>query len=209
MRLSAENVTHGFGERVLLRNLDFESAIGESVAIVGPSGSGKSTFLAILGGLLKPDSGTVGVLGREGLAPHDSYASWVPQNARLFGGRSVLHNIALGAQAASDSWQEASRRAHAALSGVGLQHLHHAPARTLSGGEAQRVAVARALAGDRPFVLADEPTGQLDRRTTQEVADVLLRKHSPVRGVVVVTHDLELAARCDRILHLAEGRLQA
>lgn len=208
MRLIAESLAHSFGRRVLLGGVSLEVRQGESIAIVGPSGSGKSTLLAILGGLLPPDAGAVRVVDEDGAERRGRHASWVPQNARLFGGRTVLDNIALGARVGCDSWQEARERARTVLAEINLGGLSEATARTISGGEAQRAAVARALVSDSPFLLADEPTGQLDRTTTQEIARVLLGEGSRRHGVVVVTHDLDLAGQCDRVLHLRDGRLE-
>jgi putative ABC transport system ATP-binding protein/lipoprotein-releasing system ATP-binding protein len=207
MRLSARAVGHRIGDRQLLHRLDLDVAVGDSVAVVGPSGAGKSTFLAILGGLLAPDEGQVTVTGAPGgrSAVADS-VSWVLQTVNVLSDRSVLHNVALGALSDGLEWDQACELAAPALDLVGLAPFAGRPVRSLSGGEVQRVVIARALVSRRPFVLADEPTGQLDAGTTERVMDSLLAA-TRTQGLLVVTHDMTVAHRCARVLRLHDGRL--
>lgn len=210
MRLTAQRLGHRYGADLpwMLDDVDITVRLGETVALLGPSGSGKTTLLALLGGLLRPVRGKVSVVDDEGACHPDvaRYVSWVLQTTNFLPDRDVLHNVAISALGDGVTRLEARSRATAALAHVGLSGLALRPARTLSGGEVQRVAVARALVGTRPFVLADEPTGQLDHRTTRGVLAVLLGPRED-RGVLVVTHDEEVAARCDRTLRLMDGAL--
>ncbi len=174
--------------------------------MVGPSGSGKTTFLAILGGLLRPRSGRV-FLERDGNElPVAEHVSWVLQTVNVLADRSVLDNVAVGALADGLDRATAAARARTALAAVGLAGTDERPVRTLSGGEAQRVVIARAAVSDRPVLLADEPTGQLDQQTSAHVIDVLLTS-AVGKITVVVTHDPAVAARCTRTVTLGAGHL--
>ncbi|KSW29246.1 ATP-binding cassette domain-containing protein [Cellulomonas sp. B6] len=207
MRLVAEGVTFAHpGSRLLLDHLMLQVEAGESVAVVGPSGSGKTTLLALLGGLLAPQAGTLALERggtREPLADH---VSWVLQTVNVLGDRTVLDNVAVGAYADGVSRATALARAERALADVGLAGTGDRPVRTLSGGEAQRVVIARAAVSERPVLLADEPTGQLDHRTSTDVIDALLASAAD-KVTVVVTHDPAIAARCSRTLALGSGVL--
>jgi putative ABC transport system ATP-binding protein/lipoprotein-releasing system ATP-binding protein len=170
---------------------------------------GKTTLLAALGGLLRPDSGSV--LVQEGdaavkLRPSEA-VSWVLQTNNVFADRSVLDNVAVGCFADGLDGAQARARAMDALNVVGLKPLVSRRVRVLSGGEVQRTVIARALASQRPFLLADEPTGQLDTKTSEGVIDALVAAAAS-RGVLVVTHDAGVARRCDRVLALRDGCIQ-
>lgn len=212
MQLVARGLTVRFGAIEVLHSIDLAVATGESVAIVGPSGSGKSTLLAALGGLRPRFQGTVDVeaAGVHRRASPRDLVAWVHQVPAAVAARTAHDNVALGSIAAGCDRGEADRRAHLLLERLGLAHRGHVSARRLSGGELQRVAIGRALAADRPFLLADEPTGQLDASTSGEVVRLLLELavRELERGLVVVTHDHEVADRCDRSLVLIDGRLQ-
>lgn len=186
-------------------NLALE-ADGRSTAIVAPSGSGKTTLLNIVGGLLEPASGVrrVSLAGGARLPG----CAWVFQTTNVLAHRSALDNAALAAQLRGLSVDESRREATAALGAVGLGEASPRPARTLSGGERQRLAVARALVAGQPFLLADEPTGQLDSATSTVVADLLFASVAArAMHLVVVTHDMDLARRCGRVLALRPGAL--
>lgn len=208
MQLTARNLTYRIKDRLLLDRLELTVDRGDSVAIVGPSGVGKSTLLALLGGLLTPTEGRVRVHGGTAAddGPVNAYVSWVLQTVNVLADRSVLDNVALGGLSDGLLWDQATAQVGEALAAVHLDGVADRPVRTLSGGEVQRVVIARALVSTRPFVLADEPTGQLDADTTQRVMDALSAA-SPTRGVVVVTHDPQVARRCSRILRLDGGKL--
>lgn len=211
MRLTVRGLRHRYAARLpyVLDGVDLDIGEGEAVAIAGPSGSGKTTLLALLGGLLPVQSGEVCVIDGDGAAhPPADWVAWVLQTVNVLADRTVADNACLGAFSRGLTRGEATAEAKRWLDAVGLGDRAGDPVRVLSGGEVQRVVIARALASARPVLLADEPTGQLDAATTGSVLSALLdRSHR--RTVVVVTHDPEVASRCDRVLRLRGGTLRA
>ncbi len=203
MRLTAEEVWFGYGSRQILSGVSLTVSTGEAVAVVGPSGVGKTTLLSLLGGMQHPRSGQVSI---DGVRVSRVGVSWVLQTVNVLPNRTVLENVALGALADGMDRRQATALAHARLRDVGLADLAQARARKVSGGELQRVVIARGLASSRPFLLADEPTGQLDHATTLSVVDCLLGARQD-RGIIVVTHDPAVARRCDRTYELLDGRV--
>ena len=206
------------GEVVLevLRGVDLQIAPGTLTALTGPSGSGKSTLLHISGLLEPPSSGRVRIEGtdcgslseRERTRIRRERIGFVYQYHHLLSDFTALENVVLPQLLLGRSRRRARARAEELLAGLGLaERLHHRPAK-LSGGEQQRVAIARALANGPRLVLADEPTGNLDPQTAEEVFALLL---DTVRrtgaAALVATHNLDLAARMDRVLALREGRI--
>jgi putative ABC transport system ATP-binding protein len=200
----------------ILKGISLEIGRGEAVGLVGPSGSGKSTLLMTMAGLERPDSGRVIVDGVDltGL-DEDALARFrgrrigiVYQNFHLVPTMTALENVALPLELADDAG--AFERAEAELRAVGLgERLHHYPAQ-LSGGEQQRVAVARALVANPAIVVADEPTGNLDDTTGGSIINLLFAlKRDRGSTLILVTHDLELARRCDRVVRLRSGRIEA
>jgi putative ABC transport system ATP-binding protein len=197
-----------------LRGVSFAVEHGGFVAIAGPSGSGKSTLLNLLGALDRPSSGTVRIDGHdiatlsEGRLARlrNTTIGFVFQQYQLLARTSALDNVALPLVYAGLGRADRVARARAALEAVGLGHrLRHQP-NELSGGEQQRVAIARALVTDPQIILADEPTGNLDTATGNEVMD-LLEDLNVERGaaLVVITHDPDVAARAPRQIHLRDG----
>jgi lipoprotein-releasing system ATP-binding protein len=200
----------------VLRDLDLAVDVGEMVAIVGASGVGKSTLLHLLGGLDRPESGRVVIDGRELgtmrddalVAFRNGHVGFVFQFHHLLPEFSALENAEMPMRIARRPATEARSAARSLLERVGLgERLDHRPA-MLSGGEQQRVAVARALVMAPALVLADEPTGDLDE-TTGDTLHALFRAMHRERGLtsVIATHNLRLAAACDRTLRLEGGRL--
>jgi putative ABC transport system ATP-binding protein len=198
----------------ILRDVSLHIGAGEAVGLTGPSGSGKSTLLMVLAGLERPDSGTVAVAGQDiGALDEDALARFrgrhvgiVFQSFHLIPTMTAIENVAVPLELAGVG--DAFARAERELAAVGLaDRTSHYPAE-LSGGEQQRVAVARALAPNPAILVADEPTGNLDEDTGQQIIDLLFAGHTK-RGttLVLVTHDAALAARCGRVVRLRSGRI--
>ena len=206
------------GELSVLCGVDLELAVGEMVAIVGASGVGKSTLLHVLGTLDRPDAGTLTVAGENVLALSEARQcafrnrtlGFVFQFHHLLPEFSALENVSMPLLLARRPMAEARERARQLLEQVGLgARLEHKPG-MLSGGEQQRVALARALVSSPRLLLADEPTGDLDRATGARLHELLRSLARALSlSVVVVTHNQELAQQCDRVLRLSGGRLVA
>jgi putative ABC transport system ATP-binding protein len=216
--IAISNVNLSLGEgaaRVhILKDVSLRIGAGEAVGLIGASGSGKSTLLMVMAGLERPDHGEVVVngvsfngLGEDALARfRGRHVGIVFQSFHLIPTMTALENVAVPLELAgrAGAFEHAARE----LASVGLDdRLHHYPSQ-LSGGEQQRVALARALAPDPAILVADEPTGNLDEATGQQIVDLLFTKHRE-RGMtlVLVTHDAALARRCDRVVRLRSGHI--
>lgn len=197
-----------------VREASFACENGTVTAIMGPSGSGKTTLLSILGLLLKPTTGTVLIMGQdvtgldEGQLPalRRRHIGFIFQSFNLFSSLTVLENVLLSLQLKKAAKSEAPAKAMAALERVDLVKRHGFYPRDLSGGEKQRVSIARAIAADAPIILADEPTANLDSKTGLRIIDLLYELAREQRKtVVVVSHDLRIKEHVNRILWMEDG----
>src|SRR5690606_502518 len=221
MLISVENVTRKYevgGETVhALRGVSFQVSKGEWCAIVGQSGSGKSTLMNILGCLDTPNSGRYMLNGHDVSQMDDDALAdirnreigFIFQTFQLLPRETSLANVELPLVYRGIGAKERRERAIAALQKVGLEHrMHHRP-NELSGGQRQRVAVARALVAEPSLLLADEPTGNLDSATGEEIIHLFEELHAAGHTLVLVTHEPSLAARCPRAIRITDGQIVA
>ena len=209
--LSANHINKSYGDLEVLKNLSMEVQQSEIIAIVGKSGSGKSTLLHILGTLDTPDSGEVhldgsqiiGMSAKEISKVRNEKIGFIFQFHHLLNEFTAVENVIIPALVQNVKRSIASNKAEGLLSYLGLsERLNHKPAQ-LSGGEQQRVAVARALINDPKIIFADEPTGNLDDSTSEELFDLIQKLRNDYKQTfVIVTHSKDIASKCDRILTL-------
>ena len=214
MMIEARNIIKRYGDLDVLRGVDLDIAQGEIVSIVGPSGAGKTTLLHIIGTLDAPQSGEVLFDGQNVLALHDRELAhfrnrnigFVFQFHQLLPECTMLENTAIPALLGGDSRNDAYDRARRLLERMHLSdRLNHKPSQ-LSGGECQRVAVARALINNPKVILADEPSGSLDSQNKQELHQLFFELRDELgQTFIIVTHDEGLAAQADRTLHMRDG----
>ena len=214
MIIEASNIHKSFGTLEVLKGVDFSVDKGEVVAVVGASGAGKSTLLQILGTLSTPDSGSLlvdgtdvlGLSGKALSAFRNKKIGFVFQAHHLLPEFNALENVMIPALIGGVSPKEAREKALPLLEAVGLSgRLEHKPSE-LSGGEQQRVAIARALVNSPAILFADEPTGNLDSRTKEDIHRLLFSlRESLGQTLVIVTHDPALASLCDRTCHMQDG----
>jgi putative ABC transport system ATP-binding protein len=218
IRLAAVTKVYDAGELAVqaLSGIDLEVEKGQMVAIIGPSGSGKSTLMHILGCLDAPTSGAY-VLDGQDVSALSSFQlagvrnrkiGFVFQTFNLLPKASLLRNVELPMLYAGLGSADRRQRAGAALERVGLgDRRKHRPAE-LSGGQRQRAAIARALVMEPTLVLADEPTGNLDSRTGDEILQIFHQMHGKGETIVIVTHDPRIAAQCQRVVQIVDGRIE-
>ena len=212
--IQARNIEKSFGDLKVLKGIDFSVDKAEVVSIMGASGAGKSTLLQILGTLSTPDGGTLMIDGTDvlrldgkALAEFRNHRlGFVFQFHHLLPEFTALENVMIPAFIAGRSRKEAEKAAVALLTDMGLaERLSHKPSQ-LSGGEQQRVAIARALINNPAVLFADEPSGNLDTKTKEEIHNLFFQlRDRYAQTVVIVTHDPELAAMCDRSLYMVDG----
>lgn len=215
--IKAENITKSFGNLEVLKGIDLEIAAGEVVSVVGPSGAGKTTLLQILGTLSKQDGGFVTIngartdtlLGSRLARFRNQNIGFVFQFHQLLPEFNALENVCIPGYIARRSRKEVEDQARELLDFLGLSdRLDHKPGE-LSGGEQQRVAVARALVNDPEVILADEPSGNLDTENKRELHRLFIRLRDHFqKTLVIVTHDRELAGMADRLIKMKDGRLE-
>ena len=215
--ISVKDITKSFGSLQVLKGINLEIAKGEIVSIVGPSGAGKTTLLQIIGTLDRPDSGSVCVdsvdittLSQKALSDfRNRHLGFVFQFHQLLPEFTAIENIMIPAFIAGETQAKASARAEELLQFMGLKdRAHHKPAE-LSGGEKQRVAVARALVNSPAVILADEPSGSLDTQNKQELHQLFFDLRDRFgQTFVIVTHDEQLAQITDRTIHMRDGVLE-
>ncbi|MDN5274471.1 MAG: transporter ATPase [Candidatus Saccharibacteria bacterium] len=219
--VEAKNISkkyHRGSETIMaLGDVSLTISKGELLAIVGPSGSGKTTLTHIIGGLSTPDTGMVVVEGRELKKQSDKLLSayrnsevgFIFQNFGLVPSYSAIENVMIPLVVANLSAKQRYDKAKESLVLVGLQKRMHQRADELSGGEQQRVSIARALVNAPKIIIADEPTGSLDSARGEEIMKILEDlAHKQGISVLMVTHDMGLAARADRIIHIRDGRIE-
>lgn len=218
LRLRGVELTFQDGDQTLyaLDGIDVEVARGEVLAVVGPSGAGKSSLLAVAGGLLSPTTGTVEVGGRDitGLGRRDltrfrrDHVGFVFQSGNLVPALTARDQLRLVGTLGGD--RSRLRDPDQLLEAVGLTHRARRRPATMSGGERQRVGIARALMSSPDLLLVDEPTAALDRRNSHDVVRLLAEEtHQHGVATVLVTHDHEILEHCDRVLEMVDGRLHA
>jgi putative ABC transport system ATP-binding protein len=200
----------------VLKGIDLAVKVGEFVSIMGPSGSGKSTLLNVLGILDRYDDGEYILNGTlikplsetEASRHRNHLIGFVFQSFNLLPFKSAIDNVAMPLYYQKVPRKQREERARKLLERMGLAHrMDHMPTE-LSGGQRQRVAIARALVTDPPLILADEPTGNLDSETTEEVMELFTEINNEGKTLVVITHDEEIAARTRRVIHLQDGQIR-
>lgn len=204
MPLIVEDLEFSYGPRKILNRFSLELHERQMVALMGPSGTGKSTLLGLLVGHLRPEHGTItypASLVRNGVLDRKRVA-WIMQSANIFGRRTALENVMLPLRLAAVSKGEQIRRATDALELVNLTERKHDRGAKLSGGEKQRVAVARAIAVQSSLLIADEPTVALDRANRESLIAALKQSARAGAIVLVATHDPEVAEACDLVVNL-------
>lgn len=214
--INAKNIHKSFGELQVLKGVDLQVNKGEIVSIVGPSGAGKTTLLQIIGTLDKADSGAVSINGidvgklneKDMAAFRNKKIGFIFQFHQLLPEFTALENVMIPALIARKNPMEASSRAKELLDYLQLTDRYEHKPSELSGGEKQRVAVARALMNNPSVILADEPSGSLDSKNKEELHKLLFELRDKFNlTIIIVTHDKELAALSDRILEMKDGKI--
>jgi putative ABC transport system ATP-binding protein len=205
----------GESEFAVLKGIDLHIEEGEFIALMGPSGSGKSTLMNIVGCLDRPSSGRFLLLRQEISQTSDDELArirreelgFIFQTFNLIGRISVLKNVEVPMMLSGISREKRKDRAFKLLESVGIAHRSNFSPQNISGGERQRVAIARALANDPKIIIADEPTGNLDLKNSDEVMKILSNLNREGRTIIMVTHNPEITENCSRVIRLRDGRI--
>ena len=216
IELSVENLHLTYGDNPVLKGVSMTLGRGEVVSLLGPSGSGKTTLLRAVAGLEKPTSGRIAIgnrtvydgTPRSEIPAEERNLGLVFQSYALWPHKTVFDNVAYPLKLRKVAAGEIKERVQRVLDQLGLGHLGNRHPHQLSGGQQQRVAIARALASEAPVILADEPTGNLDEDTAQDITEILKESaHEQDKCVIVVTHSGELAKQADVVFRLKKGEL--
>ena len=210
-----KNYRIGDSEFAILKGIDLEIDVGEFIALMGPSGSGKSTLMNIVGCLDRPSSGRFILLGQDISQTLDDELArirreelgFIFQTFNLIGRISVLKNVEIPMMLSGVARERRRSRALELLESVGIAHRSDFSPTNISGGERQRVAIARALANDPKIIIADEPTGNLDLKNSEEVMKILSQLNRDGRTIIMVTHNPEITGNCSRVIRLRDGRI--
>ena len=210
-----KNYRIGESDFAVLKGIDLKVEEGEFIALMGPSGSGKSTLLNIIGCLDRPTSGRFMLLGQDiSLTSDDELArirreelGFIFQTFNLIGRISVQKNVEVPLMLSGVGRERRKEKALKLLASVGIAHRSNFSPQNISGGERQRVAIARALANDPKIIIADEPTGNLDLKNSDEVMSILSNLNKDGRTIIMVTHNSEITENCSRIIRLRDGRI--
>ncbi|MRR14075.1 ABC transporter ATP-binding protein [archaeon] len=210
-----KNYRIGDSEFAILKGIDLEIDVGEFIALMGPSGSGKSTLMNIVGCLDRPSSGRFILLGQDISQTLDDELArirreelgFIFQTFNLIGRISVLKNVEVPMMLSGVARERRRSRALELLESVSIAHRSDFSPTNISGGERQRVAIARALANDPKIIIADEPTGNLDLKNSEEVMKILSHLNRDGRTIIMVTHNPEITGNCSRVIRLRDGRI--
>ena len=210
-----KNYRIGESEFAVLKGIDLQIEAGEFIALMGPSGSGKSTLMNIVGCLDRPSGGRFILLGQDISQTSDEELArirreelgFIFQTFNLIGRISVLKNVEVPMMLSGVARERRRSRALQLLESVGISHRSEFSPGNISGGERQRVAIARALANDPKIIIADEPTGNLDLKNSEEVMKILSRLNRDGRTIIMVTHNPEITGNCSRVIRLRDGRI--
>ncbi len=210
-----KNYRIGDSEFAILKGIDLDIDVGEFIALMGPSGSGKSTLMNIVGCLDRPSSGRFILLGQDISQTLDDELArirreelgFIFQTFNLIGRISVLKNVEVPMMLSGVARERRRSRALELLESVGIADRSDFSPTNISGGERQRVAIARALANDPKIIIADEPTGNLDLKNSEEVMKILSQLNRDGRTIIMVTHNPEITGNCSRVIRLRDGRI--
>ena len=207
--IELKNVTKSFDGETVLDNISLDIYDNEFITLLGPSGCGKTTTLRLIGGFETPDSGDVVFMGERinDVPPYKRNVNTVFQRYALFPHLNVFENVAFPLREKKLPHGEITEKVKAMLAMVALTGFEHRSVTSLSGGQQQRVAIARAIVTRPSLILADEPTGNLDSKTTVEIMDIFHELHRQGNTIVLITHDDSVAAQAGRRVHILDGRL--